>query len=111
DLDACLAAADEQQSEFEEIHKKITARMETVQQDKTRIQEQQTQLRAEFPPSILEDLDRVVASKAEEAVSPVEDSSCSVCNQTLTAQTIDQLTLSFLMRCNSCGAYLFLPKA
>ncbi len=66
---------------------------------------------AKLPADFRRDYDRVVKSRGAEALAPVDGECCGGCYQTLTPQTMNELMLSKLRFCKSCGCILYLPES
>lgn len=65
---------------------------------------------AELPTQIRAEYDRIVGSRGEEGLAPVEGEICGGCNQLLTAQMMNRLYLEQAVRCPSCGAMMYLAE-
>jgi uncharacterized protein len=63
-----------------------------------------------IPLAVKADYQRVVDSKGEEGLAPIDGDSCGGCYQTLTTQMQENLQMSQLVRCPNCNAFLYLPE-
>ena len=54
--------------------------------------------------------DRLIASKGEDAMSPVENKNCIACYTGITAQNYHDLVQGKFLLCKSCGRILYLPE-
>ena len=113
-LDAKLKAAQEEQKKQEAEHQ---ARVAEVEKTITGLNVEMAEIMAELeksekgiPAAAKVDYVRLVNSKGEDALAPVESDSCGCCYSTLTTNFIDRLRLSLLVRCPNCNAFLYIPE-
>lgn len=90
--------------------KAIEDRLAVATEDLQLAQSSLESAEAKIPSAMKSDYDRIVQSKGEEGLAPLEDESCGGCNQTLTTQVIDRLRLSKLVRCPNCDAFLYMTS-
>ncbi len=113
-LEAELNAAQEEQKKQEAEHKSRVAEVEkTIAGLNVEMSELMSDLEKSeqgIPAAAKVDYVRLVKSKGEDALAPVESDSCGCCYQTLTTNFIDRLRLSLLVRCPNCNAFLYVPE-
>lgn len=85
----------------------VTDRLVILKEDLARVEAERAEAETLIPASVKVDYDRLIAARGEEALAPVEDQNCGGCYQMLTTQTMNQIALSRLVRCPSCGAFLY----
>jgi len=90
----------------------VTDRLVVLKEDFARVDAERIEAETLIPAVVKVDYERLIAARGEEALAPVEDDNCGGCYQTLTTQIMNQIALSRLVRCPSCGAFLYrLEKA
>ena len=89
----------------------VAAKTAELQGELARVNSELEQSEKQIPGELMVEYRRVIKSKGEEALAPVEDGSCGGCYQVLTTQHIDRLRMSVLIRCPSCNAFLYLPES
>jgi predicted nucleic acid-binding Zn-ribbon protein len=87
----------------------------TIEESSSSIRENITRLEAELsnaekalPAELKADYQRVVRSKGAESLAVVEDGVCTGCGQQITLNMQNELRLSRLVFCKSCGRLLYL---
>lgn len=108
DVAAAEAEHQKQQTEHQRRVVEIERNLVEVQRDLDRVESQLRDREAEIPAAARDDYRRLIESKGEDALAPVESESCGSCYQVLTTNLIDRLRLSLLVRCPSCNAFLYL---
>jgi len=107
DADAKLARVRE---ELQKAEDRVAKEQTTLHDDLTRVKAELKHAEAALPPDFRAEYDRIVKARGEACLAPVEGESCGGCNTMLTTQFINQLYLSKLMVCKSCGCLLYLPE-
>ncbi|QDT60062.1 Chromosome partition protein Smc [Stieleria bergensis] len=97
----------EKQSELIERTEKVQQRMNVVTSDLEHVRQQLTNAEAKLPPVMMDDYLRSTGARGEEALAPIEDGCCGVCNQMLTTQIVDRIRLKYLATCPNCSAWLY----
>lgn len=114
ELEEKLQQRVEEQAQREAEHQRMVEQVEAkrveLEEDLKRVLAELEEAEQQLPADLLTDYRRLVASRGEEALAPVEGESCGGCYTRLTAQTMNRLYLSQLARCPSCGALLYLPE-
>lgn len=113
-LDAEVKVAEEERKKQVSEHE---ARVAEIEKNLAGLNIEMAQVQADLEksekdiPSVAKaDYQRLVHSKGEDALAPVESESCGCCYQTLTTNLIDRLRLSLLVRCPNCNAFLYIPE-
>ena len=99
-----------QESEHQVRVKEVESNMDQLKSELERVEAELSESEQKIPAGAREDYRRLVDSKGEEALAPVESDSCGGCYQTLTTQHIDRLRMSMLIRCPNCNAFLYFPE-
>jgi len=111
EVDAASAELQKQQKEHQRRVGEIERNLAEVQQELDRVESELREREAEIPAAARGDYQRLIASKGEEALAPVEADSCGSCYQVLTTNLIDRLRRSLLVRCPNCNAFLYQSDA
>jgi predicted nucleic acid-binding Zn-ribbon protein len=93
----------EHQTRLQEVEN----RMEVVRADLDYVHAELEKVEKDLPVAARSEYRRLLDSRGEEAIAPVEDGCCGGCNQTLTTQMLDRIRLDFLVTCPSCAAWLY----
>lgn len=88
----------------------IEEKMRKVAEELRRVEAELAETEAELPGPIRSEYDRIVGSRGEEALAPVEGETCGGCYQLLTSQMMNRLYLGQAVRCPTCGAMMYLPE-
>lgn len=88
----------------------IEERMGKLAEELERVEAELAETEAELPGPIRSEYDRIVGSRGEEALAPVEGETCGGCFQLLTSQMMNRLYLGQAVRCPTCGAMMYLPE-
>jgi predicted nucleic acid-binding Zn-ribbon protein len=117
ELDLLMAAVNQADKEWKQQATEQRARVQEVERTQAglelELQAVEAKLAAseqQIPVAARGDYDRLVGSRGEEALAPIESDSCGGCNQMLTTNFIDRLRLSLLVRCPNCNAFLYIPE-
>lgn len=89
---------------------RIHERMTVLRGDLERAEGELRAAEAEIPPDFIDTYRRMVESRGEEAMAPLDDKSCGGCNTTLPPRLLDQLRLGNPIPCSSCGRLLYRPE-
>lgn len=89
---------------------RIQERMVSLRGDLQRAEEELKVAESAIPPDFIDIYQRLVESRGEEAMAPLDDKSCGGCNTTLPPRSLDQLRLGNPIPCSSCGRYLYRPE-
>lgn len=81
-----------------------------MQTDVVRLEAELIEAEKVLPADFRDAYQRVVKSKGSDAMAQVDGESCGGCFQQLTANTMNSLSLSRAIFCQSCGRLLYLPE-
>jgi predicted nucleic acid-binding Zn-ribbon protein len=113
-LEASLKVADQERQKQEAEHQSRVAEIEkglvVVRTELETVEAELQNSESQIPTAARTDYRRMVDSRGEEALAPIDSDSCGSCYQTLTTNLVDQLRLSLLVRCPNCNAFLYVPE-
>jgi uncharacterized protein len=81
-----------------------------IHADITRLEAELVEAEKGLPGDIKADYQRVVRSKGADSLAAVDDGVCTGCGQQITLNMQNELKLSKLVFCKSCGRLLYLPE-
>ena len=87
----------------------IDASAAATQADVTQLEAELVSAEQSLPAEMKIDYERVVRSKGADSLSSVDDGVCTGCGQQITLNMQNELSLSKLVFCKSCGRLLYLP--
>lgn len=96
DLDACRSRVSEAQEGLELELARVTRELDEVEN--------------RLPADFRKEYRRIAAVRGEDALAQVDGEVCGGCNQTLTAQTMNDLRMERLVACKSCGCLLYIAE-
>lgn len=111
-------------AEIREAEARLSTREEQGHQDEASVRQQLTAVEAELtvvrgermtlasevPPGILADYERILKARGGLAIVPATMGVCGGCRVSIRPQAIQELRSATLMRCESCGRYLYWPE-
>ena len=95
--------------ELEKARRAIDESAATIRTDLTRLEGELVQAEKALPAEIKSDYQRVVRSKGADSLAAVEDGVCTGCGQQITLNMQNELKLSKLVFCKTCGRLLYMP--
>ncbi len=98
------------ESELVKLTASVQERMAVLREDMTRIEAERAEAEMLIPEVVKPEYTRLVAARGEEALAPIDGETCGGCFTMLTTQVMSQIILSKLVRCPSCGAFLYRRK-
>ena len=104
EAEARLQAREEQGSQDEAA---VRRQLATVEAELAGVREERASLARGVPPNILADYERILKARGGLAIAPVMTGFCGGCRVTIRPQALQELRGSTLMRCESCGRYLY----
>jgi predicted nucleic acid-binding Zn-ribbon protein len=104
EAEARLKAREEQGSQDEAS---VRQQLSAVEAELTGVRGERTTLAREVPAGILADYERLLKARGGLAIVPVMTGVCGGCRVTIRPQAIQELRGATLMRCESCGRYLY----
>ena len=81
-----------------------------IREDLARLESELAQAEKALPAELKADYQRVVRSKGADSLAVVDDGVCTGCGQQITLNMQNQLKLSKLVFCKSCGRLLYMPS-
>ncbi|MCI0332025.1 MAG: phospholipase [Planctomycetes bacterium] len=106
DAEKTLAAG---KQELDKARKTVEESAAAIHADVTRLEAELAQAEKALPSDLKADYQRVVRSKGADSLAAVEDGVCNGCGQQITLNMQNELKLSKLVFCKSCGRLLYLP--
>jgi predicted nucleic acid-binding Zn-ribbon protein len=97
------------EAEAKRVESSINERKGTLESDLARVNEELVATEAQLSGDLKAIYQRLVTSRDEEAIAPLEGRSCGGCNTSLPPRTLDRLRMQEPMTCTSCGCLLFPP--
>ncbi|QDT09808.1 zinc ribbon domain-containing protein [Planctomycetes bacterium K23_9] len=110
ELAAAEAELKKQQDDQEARLTEVEERLIVVRENVGHVDAQLADAEKKIPSAAMDSYKRLVQSKGEEALAPMEVDSCGGCNQTLTTHVLDQLRLSIMVNCPNCNAFLYISE-
>jgi predicted nucleic acid-binding Zn-ribbon protein len=96
--------------EFHKTQQRVEGEQAKLQSELERVKSELQRAEAALPPDFRADYERITRGRGEEALAPVDGEICGGCNTILTPQTMNELYLSRMVFCKSCGCLLYLPE-
>ena len=96
--------------EWEKAKQAVEASAATIRADVIALEAELVQAEAGLPPDLKADYERVVRSKGADSLAAADDGVCTGCGQQITLNMQNELQLSKLIFCRSCGRLLYLPE-
>jgi len=88
----------------------VTASKADLESELARVEGELERAEKELPADFKADYQRVTKARGEDALAEVQGECCGACFQTLTPQTMNELSQAKPVNCKSCGALLYLPE-
>ena len=96
--------------ELEDVQKRVAAEREGLESELSRVEEELAGLVAQLPGDFRSEYQRIAKARGEDTLAPVEGEFCGGCNQKLSPQMLNELMLSKVVFCKSCGTLLYMPE-
>ncbi len=110
-VNSAETAVREAQQQLADVTKKVEAAKSIVENDLARAEKDLKDCEAQLPEDVRLEYQRVVRAHGEDALAPLESEDvCGGCYQRVTPQMINELKLSQLVFCKSCGRLLYVPE-
>jgi predicted nucleic acid-binding Zn-ribbon protein len=94
--------------ELEKVRRGIEETATTIRADIARLETELANAEQSLPADLKNDYQRVVRSKGADSLAVADDGVCSGCGQQITLNMQNELKLSRLVFCKSCGRLLYL---
>jgi predicted nucleic acid-binding Zn-ribbon protein len=104
DAEGRLKAREEQGNQDEAS---VRQQLAVVEAELTGVRGERTTLAREIPPGLLGDYERILKARGGLAIVPTMMGVCGGCRVSIRPQAIQELRSATLMRCESCGRYLY----
>jgi predicted nucleic acid-binding Zn-ribbon protein len=85
----------------------VRQQLATVEAELAGVRGERATLAREVPPGTLADYERILKARSGLAIVPVTTGVCGGCRVSIRPQAIQELRGATLMRCESCGRYLY----
>jgi predicted nucleic acid-binding Zn-ribbon protein len=95
--------------ELEKARQVVESTAANIRGDVSRLEGELSEAEKALPAELKIDYQRVVRSKGADSLSAVDDGVCTGCGQQITLNMQNELKLSKLVFCKSCGRLLYLP--
>jgi predicted nucleic acid-binding Zn-ribbon protein len=96
--------------EFEKAKQAVESSAATIRNDVTQLEADLARAEKALPSDLKADYQRVVRSKGADSLAAADDGVCTGCGQQITLNMQNELKLSKLVFCRSCGRLLYLPE-
>jgi predicted nucleic acid-binding Zn-ribbon protein len=97
----------EREAEQVKLIASVNERLVVLREDLQRIETEREEAEQLVPAAAKAEYTRLVSARGEEALAPIDDQTCGGCCQMLTTQIMNQIAMSRLVRCPTCGAFLY----
>ncbi len=101
---------DRARREYEKTAQRVEQQSDGLQSERDRVTEELHAVERGLPSDFRREYQRLVRSHGPDALAQVEGETCGTCHTTLSSQTMNELYLSRLVYCKSCGCVLFLAE-
>ncbi len=88
----------------------VAAQEETLSGDRKRVEANLKEAENALPADFRDAYNRIVKAKGQDAMAQVEGESCGGCYQNVTTNMINDLLMSRVVFCKTCGRLLYLPE-
>ncbi len=109
-VDECESNLKKAQTDREQIKANVSDELAIVDRDLQQVTQELRETESRLPGDIKAEYQRMVSSVGEDALAPVEDSTCGHCCTVLTTQVVSELMLLNPVFCKSCGSLLYMPE-
>jgi predicted nucleic acid-binding Zn-ribbon protein len=107
EAEARLEAREEQGSQDEAS---VRQQLAAVEAELAGVREERAAVAREVPPGVLADYERILKARGGLAIAAATTGVCGGCRVTIRPQALQELRGATLMRCESCGRYLYWPE-
>lgn len=92
------------------LRTKVDQERSSLESDVARLTQELKACETALPGDVKQYYDRIVKSKADDALAELEGEVCGGCFQQVTPQMLNELGLGQFVPCKSCGRILYLPE-
>lgn len=96
--------------ELESLKGKVSGEHANLVSEVARLSAELSKAESTLPSDIKPNYERMARATGEDAMAPVEGEVCGGCYQTLTPNMLNELALSRIVFCKSCGRLLYMPE-
>jgi predicted nucleic acid-binding Zn-ribbon protein len=97
--------------EIDKVTRRISDEHATLETELKQYKDRLATAESKLPASFKADYDRVVRSRGDEALAPLEGESCGGCNVEVTPQMINEVKMNQPVFCKSCGCLLYAAES
>jgi len=101
------AALEKGKADAEAFRKKVADERDTLESELARLQEELNEAEKELPGDFRADYQRVVSSRGEDGMAPLDGEVCGGCYHKVTPQQFNLLKLHKPVFCHQCGRLLY----
>ena len=98
------------QADTKQVSAKVEAELRELESEKARVTNELAKAEEGIPFNLMVEYRRLVAGMGEDALGATNTETCGNCNQTLTAQTVNELMMHKPVFCKGCGCLMYLPE-
>jgi uncharacterized protein len=98
------------EAEKKKISDSVQERMAILTNELARVSEELTRTQSQITGDFVKELNRMIASRGEEALAELEGNSCGGCYTNLNAAVLDKLQMNNPVSCPSCGRIVYAPE-
>ncbi|HAC91851.1 MAG TPA: phospholipase [Planctomycetaceae bacterium] len=107
ELKQAEAAVAAKSSDLEKVQQQVAGRKTVLESELCRVQEQLVQAESLLDGDLKRDYQRLVATKAEDAMAELDGNCCSGCYKSLTPSLLDKLLMRQAIICPNCGRLVY----
>ncbi len=107
ELEKAVQRARDEVTQFDTANQ---ARVADLQKELSRVSQSLQEIEATLPADILPTYQRLITARGEDALSPVQNRTCTACYTEITAQNYNELIQAHFVICKNCGRILYLPE-
>ena len=96
--------------EFDKTHQRVEQAQGSLQGELARVTHELDDAEKNLPLDFKAEYRRLVRSHGPEGLAPVDGETCGGCHTVLSAQTMNELYMSRIVYCKSCGCVLYLAQ-
>jgi len=96
--------------DMQKVQQSVKAAEENLLSELRRVEANLKVAEENLPDDFRDGYNRVVRSKGRDSMAPIEGESCGGCFQSLTPNMINDLMLSRVVFCRTCGRLLYMPE-
>jgi predicted nucleic acid-binding Zn-ribbon protein len=97
-------------AKLEKVRSEVTDNAARIKGEITRLEAELAEAENNLPSDFRVDYDRMVRGRGEDAMAAVDGDCCGGCYQHLTPNMLNQVHMSQIVACKSCGRLLYLPE-